>query len=283
MLNFATKRDAVGSLRQRVGAYNELVPKVTSEATALHQLRTATSEELIRSAESYVSRLANSPKEFDKTVSEFRIAYQRFDGVVASVELANQRATVQGGVGVGASVGLGAATVAAAPAAAMGIATTFGTASTGTAIAALSGAAQTHAALAWLGGGTLVMGGGGMAAGTKLLLFLGGPLGWGIGALLLTGTAAWTRYKNVQLARRARQEEAAVEAKLEALRAALSEIERLSALTTRHTTGCRAQLGWLQREAPQDYAVFTPEAKRELGALINNIRSLSVLLNTQVA
>jgi hypothetical protein len=283
MLNFGAKRDAVASLRQCVGAYNELVPKVTSEATALHQLRAATSQELIRSVEDYVSRLANSPKEFDKTVGEFKLAYQRFDGVVAEVELANQRATVQGGVGVGASVGLGAATAAAAPAAAMGIATTFGTASTGTAIAALSGAAQTHAALAWLGGGTLVMGGGGMAAGTKLLLFLGGPLGWGIGALLLTGTAAWTRYKNVQLARRARQQEAAVSAKLEALRAALSEIERLSALTTQHTTGCRAQLDWLRCEAPQDYAAFSPEAKRELGALINNIRSLSVLLHTQVA
>jgi septal ring factor EnvC (AmiA/AmiB activator) len=43
---------------------------------------------------------------------------------------------------------------------------TLASASTGTAISALSGAAATNATLAWLGGGTIVAGGGGIAAGT---------------------------------------------------------------------------------------------------------------------
>lgn len=61
------------------------------------------------------------------------------------------------------------------PTAAMGIATTFGVASTGTAISSLSWVVVTRAAIAWLGGGT-------QAAG-KALLFLFGPIGWGIAGL----------------------------------------------------------------------------------------------------
>ena len=47
-----------------------------------------------------------------------------------------------------------------------GAVSVFGTASTGTAIGTLSGAAAKSATLAWLGGGSLVAGGGGVALGT---------------------------------------------------------------------------------------------------------------------
>ena len=50
-----------------------------------------------------------------------------------------------------------------------GLVSTLGTASTGTAIGTLSGAAAKSATLAWLGGGPVVMGGGGVVAGTMVL------------------------------------------------------------------------------------------------------------------
>ncbi|MGL6169576.1 MAG: hypothetical protein ACRC0Y_14965 [Fusobacteriaceae bacterium] len=50
-----------------------------------------------------------------------------------------------------------------------GAVSALGAASTGTAIAGLTGAAATNATLAWLGGGSLVAGGGGMALGTAVL------------------------------------------------------------------------------------------------------------------
>ncbi|MGL5098834.1 MAG: hypothetical protein ACRC6B_02180, partial [Fusobacteriaceae bacterium] len=50
-----------------------------------------------------------------------------------------------------------------------GAVSALGAASTGPAIAGLTGAAATNATLAWLGGGSLVAGGGGMALGTAVL------------------------------------------------------------------------------------------------------------------
>ncbi|MBN3871739.1 hypothetical protein [Nostoc sp. JL33] len=52
---------------------------------------------------------------------------------------------------------------------AMSLATSVGVASTGTLIGGLSGAAAWNATLAWLGGGSLVTGGGGMALGSLVL------------------------------------------------------------------------------------------------------------------
>ncbi len=49
----------------------------------------------------------------------------------------------------------------------------LGTASTGAMIAGLTGAAATNATLAWFGGGSLVAGGGGMAAGAVVLGIIG--------------------------------------------------------------------------------------------------------------
>ena len=283
MFNFEARREAVARLESSVAGYNAQHQIVLTEATDLHRLRDATSREIIAAAEAYVNELAHSPKEFDKSVSEFKVALDHFDGVVHRFATEGETVRVAGAMGAGAAVGLGAATMAAAPAAAMGIATTFGAASTGTAIAALSGAAQVSAATAWLGGGALAAGGGGMAAGAKVLAVLGGPVGWGLGALALAGTGAWTSHKNAEVAQRATAEAIAVEAKVVALRNAQCEIARLSKLTSSHAAGVRAQLGWLKHHAPTDYTQFSNDAKLELGSLINNIRALAKLLNTQVS
>jgi hypothetical protein len=72
---------------------------------------------------------------------------------------------------------------------------TFATASTGTAIGTLSGAAATNATLAWLGGGSLVAGGGGIAAGTLVLGGLVAAPVLAVGGLVVhhKGRAALTR------------------------------------------------------------------------------------------
>ena len=282
MLNFDTKRDAIKRLEKSANRYNGLAPRVVDDAVKLHQLRKSMSHKVIRAAEAYVNVLANSPKEFDKTVAEFRIAVDRFDHVVADKKAEAVAADVRSGVMAGASVGAGAATAAAAPAAAMAIATTFGTASTGTAIASLSGAAATNAALAWLGGGALAAGGGGMAAGGKALAILGGPVGWGIGGLMLTGTAYWTHKKNGEIAAEADSKAKEIERKVRALQAAQTEIKALKKNTKEHGDGALRQLGWLRENAPTDYSRFTKAQKQELGALINNVRAFSKLLHKQV-
>lgn len=282
MLNFDAKRQALERLKLAAERYHKRLPEVIEAAGTLHEQRVETSHRVIAAIETYVNELANSPKSFDKSVKTFRVAVDRFDGVITSLRSEDVDANVRGGVGAGASVGLGAATMAIAPAAAMGIATTFGTASTGTAIAALSGAAQVNAALAWLGGGALAAGGGGMAAGGNVLAALGGPVGWGIGAVALAGTAAWTNHKNAEIAVRANKEALKVQAKVRALEGARTEIDRLSRLTAEHAGGTERQLAWLRENAPRNYRQFNRAAKQEVAALVNNVQALSKLLNTQV-
>jgi len=283
MLNFETRREAVERLRVAVASYNDLAQEVMDEAQRLHDLRRATSDELIVAVEQYINALANSPKEFEKSVSEYNVAIHSFNSIVSSLEAEIVAATIHGGVGAGASIGIGAATMATAPAAAMGIATTFGTASTGTAISALSGAAQASAATAWLGGGALSAGGGGVAVGARVIAVLGGPVGWGVGAVALVATAVWTNHRNAEIAERAMDDASSVTARIHALRTAKSEVSKLASLTSEHASGARDQLQWLQTNAPGNYRRFSEDAKMRLGALVNNIQSMTKLLNTQVA
>ena len=79
-----------------------------------------------------------------------------------------ESASVQASEVLGGLTSSGVAGVSTA-AGVYGLVSTLGTASTGTAIGTLSGAAAKSATLAWLGGGPVVMGGGGVVAGTMVL------------------------------------------------------------------------------------------------------------------
>ncbi len=122
-----------------------------------------------------------------------------------------------------------------------------------------------------------------MAAGSNILVVLGGPVGWGIGAVALVGTAAWTNHKNAAIAERADRAAESIHAKTRDLESARTEIYRLHSLTKQHAEGALAQLSWLRMYAPREYSQFTSDAKKALGSLVNNVQSLAKLLNTQVA
>lgn len=282
MLNGGLKKKALTTLEAADKEYQTVAADVTKRAAELYEKRKATAEQVIQACEEYVNTLANSPKEFDKSVSEFKVEFDKFTKVVQQVKAAaDQAAKVSGSVaGAGAAAGVGVA--AFAPTAAMAIATTFGTASTGTAISALSGAAATNAALAWLGGGALAAGGGGMAAGNALLA-LAGPVGWAIGGIALTSGALMLRGKNEEIAKKANQEAARIKAKTATLKAAKEEIAKLLTLTQQHADGVITRLNFLKIDAPNNYQPFSNQQKLELATLINNIQALSKLLNKKVS
>lgn len=282
MLNSGLKKEALEALERAVEAYEHAFKVVTDKSGDLYQKRKSTADQVIQLCERYISALANSPKEFDKSISEFKAEYFRFTELAREIELESRKhEQISGSVaGAGAAVGVGVA--AFGPTAAMAIATTFGTASTGTAISALSGAAATNAALAWLGGGALAAGGGGMAAGNALLA-LAGPVGWAIGGFALAGGVFLASKKNADVAEKATQETVRVKSDTAKLQAASREIDELLKLTQKHVDGVRNQLKELVNNAPKDYKSFTRSQKETLAALINNIESLSMLLNKKIA
>ena len=281
MFNSSVRREAVEALKKTVKKHEAVRTSTTKASERLFEQRNRASHDIIVSVEAYVNQLASSPKELDKTVSEYRIEAGRFDRNVERLEIDAKRSTrVGSGIGsAGAVAGIGVA--ALGPSAALAVATTFGTASTGAAISALTGAAATNAALAWLGGGALAVGGGGMAAGEALLL-LAGPVGWTVAGFAITGSAAYLHVRNRRYAEEATKQRVEVEAEIRSLRVATREIKGLAERTGGHADGCLAELNWLTEHAPMDYSQFEPHQKERLAALVNHIRSLGKLLNAQV-
>ncbi|MFT8644788.1 hypothetical protein [Gluconacetobacter sp.] len=281
MFNSAMKEEAITALKV-AQAKHESGAKVVSEASArLFELRRSSSEQIITQVEGYINALANNPKEFDKTFSEYRAEFKTFNEIIAAIEKDAAKVNTRAGTGAAAGVATGVGVAAFAPGAAMVIATTFGTASTGTAISTLSGVAATNAALAWIGGGALATGGGGMVAG-EAFLALAGPVGWAIGGTALVAAGLFARSRNRAIAEDAAAETKKIRAHISALSAAKLEISRLLNLTERHVDGVTLMLAQLKERAPEDYLAFSTVQKEWLAALINHVHSLSVLLNKKV-
>lgn len=289
MFNSDRKKKALAELEAAMKEYQTVAADVTKKAAELYEKRKATADQVIQACEEYVNTLANSPKEFDKSVSEFKVEFDKFtevDQLAAEEYKAKQMNLSMAGVGAVTGVGVATGVATFAPTAAMAIATTFGTASTGTAISALSGAAATNAAIAWLGGGALAAGGGGMVAG-QALLALAGPVGWAIGGTVIVGSLASKLFldghNDTKIAKKANDETVKIKEKTASLKAAKEEIAKLSTLTQQHTDGVITRLNFLKINAPNNYQHFSNQQKLELATLINNIQALSKLLNKKLS
>lgn len=271
------KNQSLDKLKKIEEAYNKLGTKANDKIIELYNSRKAASNAIDR-VERYINFLANSPKEFKKTIADTKLNIQAFRMAIKFEEESNSdnikaTSTAGGGVLVGGAIATMCPTVA------MAIATTFGTASTGTAIASLSGAAATNAALAWLGGGTLAAGGGGMVAGNAFLA-LAGPVGWGIAGTMVIGGGIFASIKNKGLAEKADKianelicKESDLQLKYKKLIMLCIETEKLrSAL----------DLTLMVNTYPNNYLDFSEEQKLKLAALINNTRALGELINERI-
>ncbi len=270
------KKEALKNLKATEDQYKHLVIRANDITLSLYEKRKSAALAIQRGA-NCINTLANSPKEFQKTVHEVSLSIQEFNEAV-KIEEENSRNNIKGfGTAAGGTV-IGGTIAAIGPTAAMAIATTFGTASTGTAIASLSGAAATNAALAWLGGGALAAGGGGMAAGNALLA-LAGPIGWGIAATLATAGGIFASYKNKAAAEEAQKVSLAIESKIRQVDGMIQQMNNILASTD---TLKRAISVTPFNLAPSDYRKFSEEWKKRLAILINNTKSLGVLINERI-
>lgn len=286
MLNYHLRKKAIKALENAVATYNAETEEVKRKSLALFAVRKQ-SVDVIQSAENFVNKFANTPKEFDKTFSEFKAEYQFFTDTLAEFEKAGRVVSLKSAGTSVAGVAAGVVGVAAlAPSTAKAIATTFGTASTGTPIASLSGTAAT---------------GGGVAVG-HVLLALAAPVGIGIGAVTVVGTGLYASSKNKEIAEKAEKQRAKVESLSAELKPKRVELSRLIDLTERHQKGVSDVLSPLisstktnfldsvidyvqsvfKSNVPKDYQSFSSEQKTLLASLINHVQSLSKLLNKQV-
>lgn len=282
MLNGDLKKQAIAKFENAKQQYEKLGQEVGEASAILMDLRKEKANAIIQRAEALFSSVANKPKEFDKTFSEYQAEYKIFNDVLDEIQENARKIDLQAGGTAGAGVVAGAGIAAFAPTAAMAIATTFGTASTGTAISALGGAAATNAALAWLGGGALAAGGGGMAGGSALLA-LAGPIGWTIGGAALVGSGLFARSKNAKIAQEADEKRKEVEVLNRQFSAALKEIWHLSSETKEHIAGIKNFMDILDASLNTlDYEQLDNSQKNLMIAIKNHIESLSMLLKKKV-
>jgi len=281
LLNAAMKKAAITALKAARARYESEAEVVGKASAGLFRLRRSSSEQIITTVAGYINTLANSPREFDKTFSEYLAEFETFNDIIAAIEEEAAKVNTRACTGAAGGVATGIGVAAFAPSVTMTIAQTLGTASTGTAISTLYGAAATNAALAWLGGGALATGGGGIAAG-EAFLALAGPVGWAIGGTALVGAALFARSRNRAIADDAAAETKKIHTHIAALSAAKVEIDHLFNLTERHVNGLTVLLTQLKERAPGDYREFSAVHKEWLGALINHVHSLSELLNKKV-
>lgn len=282
MFNSRAKQEAIARLHKEAKIYKTGQKDVRQKAVDLFQLRHHSSKTTIAKCEKYISKLANAPRDFQKSISNLKIKYKSYNTIANAFNEESKRITTQGSVGAAAGVASGVGIAALGPSAALAIATTFGTASTGTAISALSGAAATNAALAWLGGGALATGGGGIAMGNAILA-LAGPIGWTIGGIALTASAVFLWKHNKKLAEQANTETRKIHKEVLRLKRYLASLTELLDRTEQHADGVKRQLHLLESRAPSDYTEFTPEQKHRLASLVNNVNSLSELLNMRIS
>jgi len=280
MLYSGVKKDALAIHKRAVDKYNTLYTDFQHKCEQLYVLRQA-SVAKIKEIESLINSVANTPKEFEKSLSVIKTERRIFRQTEEFAAEAYQTA-IKTGVSAVAGVGAGAAVASIAPTAAMWVATIFGTASTGTAISALSGAVATKAALAWLGGGALAAGGGGIVAG-QALLALAGPVGWSISAGTTIFSVATIGIKNRKISR-----EAIEEAKRITIAGAqLHESEAIVAQINNETdllfTNTKMQFLHANDFHNADYQSLSDENQLLLGALVNNTMSLAQLLNKIVS
>ena len=265
-------------------AENEYVKErelVEKSCMQLFETRKEISDKIIKPVEKYINTIANAPVELVKSVSKLNIDYVNFAEVFKMQKEYSDRVERLAAKNAGSLLVISTGIGALAPTGAMAVATTFGTASTGAAIASLHGAAATNAALAWLGGGSVVAGGGGVVAG-KALLAMAGPIGWGIAGIGIIAGSWWKANENMKIANGAYSATKKYEMERRELNGAQAEIEQIESSTRKLFEGVATQLDYLIMNAPQNYLNFEDTDKTELMALINNIKSLSEILNKRV-
>ncbi len=239
------------------------------------------SADLIEKIEKLINSIASKPKEIDHEISNVIEIKKEFE---ENYEYGKQQSATlaKGVVGASAGIAAGAATAALAPGAAMWVATTFGTTASGVAISSLSGAAATNAALAWLGGGAVAAGGTGVAGGSALLS-LAGPIGIAIGAITVAGSLFFILAKK----RKINNQMKAITIEINNAIVKLKEIAAKITAATGSINKLRDELENQYRTIAimptRDYNCFSEEGKKALGTLVNNTKSLSVLISNTIS
>ena len=280
MLNEYNKQVAIAELEKVNNKYIVAFKRTISDITQLFQSRQRAIHTILK-IESYISSLANKPRDYERKIGENKIRYLEFKNRIDEIKRLDEKEYhTHPNLGMGTTVLAGAGAAAFAPSVAMAIAMTFGTTSTGTAIASLSGVAATNAALAWLGGGTLAVGGAGMIGGQSLLT-TAGPIGWAIGSVPVAGNALLKAVVNRDIAKQAEEATRTIIRETERIKETDATVCSWNKETIKLSNELIKKLTLVRRK--KDYSLFTENDKHELIIVMNMTEVLSKKLGDTIS
>lgn len=277
--NKKAKEQAKVALEAAYNNHKKQSENLTKQFVVLQENRQRLANKL-KDAERGINRFKNTPAHFQKSVQILSANLHNYGTLLEAAK--QESANISRGAGVGTMAGVAAGgTVAAFGGTALtAVAMSLGTASTGTAIGALSGAAATNAALAWLGGGAVAAGGAGIAGG-EALLALTGPIGWGIGGIIVAGTGIWARGKNAEAAADMRSNAVKIHASVDAIKALIQEVKSQRELTIKVTDGLKSGIT-MMNNLPNDFNQFTENQLNQIGAFVDSTLAAEKILNAKL-
>ncbi len=84
--NASARREAVEKLRESLATHETVRKEVEQASVRLFEQRQRAVVKVVEPIAEYVNQLANSPREFDRSVREYRIEVDRFENAVHRIE-----------------------------------------------------------------------------------------------------------------------------------------------------------------------------------------------------
>ncbi|MFP9128862.1 DNA polymerase III subunit gamma/tau [Niallia sp. BSM11] len=288
MFNKQFRKESIAKYNAAYHEYEKQQKQIVEYSEKLLNQRLLLKKTIVNSI-IFINKIRNKPYYLETEVNAITIEYKKFENTVLEIEKEIDKELKKNAIGAGAGVAAGVGVAAFGPSAAMAIATTFGTASTGAAISTLSGAAATNAALAWLGGGALTTAtGGGMAAGSSFLA-LAGPIGWAIGGGAIVTAGILTNSKNKKAGNEALEKATEIRKATKILEGTNEEINETKKLTYNTQkllhTFVNSVSGMVEKYDYDFKKIIDSnnyQLLKELGTLVNNMKSASQLLNRPI-
>lgn len=271
MFHLRGRKKAVEELKKEKEAYQAIFHNTMADLISLHGKR-AEATELISEIEHYVKSLSNVPKEFEKMIGEAKVNKIMFESELEMIDIVGNQAEKE----------FASKTedwfFKRSPETGAAIAAVLGTASARTATAWISGAEFKHEAVPWEDQGTLVAGGGGLAAGGTFLA-LTGPPGWTVGSLLLISGGLFVRVQNVKVAKDARQKTHRIKMATEQLLKISAEVSEIKTSTEEICDRVNLQFQQVNGCSVGDYEKLDGRQSDDWRMLLDDVRLLSKKLS----
>lgn len=280
MFHYGEKKQALRLLQKVQQDYTVIYSDALKSAETFHNHKIV-AVKVLEECELFLSTIANKPKKLLQEMGDIQLKSQAFSEEVAQLEKLTKHQLGERLAKFGMVSGVGVGLVSLGPSMAVAMSTTFGSISAGSTLLAATGSGLANMSVVVGGFGSIAAGG--SFIGSRFILSMLGPIGWGISIIsLLVGVAKWYK-KNKDVSAEAIKQADNIQGNITTLKQCGYQVEEARMLLD-HTANKIVMLRIYMRKHNflKDYALYTVEEKQQLGSFINLCQGLSELLAKKI-